>query len=360
MRRTNIPIEITEAAAEWCGRLDDAPTAEREAFAEWLQTSPVHVAEFLRVTAVRAALRRSVQRHPEWVESLLAAPANVVHLPLPEVASRLPVAAKSRRTAWPMVAAALALSVAMMVYLNVEQATTLVIETGVGEQRFVVLEDRSTIQLNTDSHIEVAMTAAHRDVRLVRGEAMFTVVKDPSRPFRVRSSGVIAEAVGTRFSVYRSARETVVTVVEGTVVVDRIGKTPLDPRDLTPGGVRLTFGNQAIVADVASVILPVAIDIDRATAWTQRKLIFEGEVLERVVAEFNRYNCSRMHIDDVGLHDRRISGVFDANDPEAFLALLSSLEPINVREGADGERALSRAGTRVEKPAVPSAAAATP
>ncbi len=56
--------------------------------------------------------------------------------------------------------------------------------TGVGEQRTIKLEDGSTIALNTDTAVRVELTDRMRRVSLLRGEALFNVAKDPTRPFR--------------------------------------------------------------------------------------------------------------------------------------------------------------------------------
>ncbi len=53
----NIPNEVTEAAADWYDQLNgDVDEHTREAFVDWLATSPTHVAEFLRLNTVRHQL----------------------------------------------------------------------------------------------------------------------------------------------------------------------------------------------------------------------------------------------------------------------------------------------------------------
>ena len=71
--------------------------------------------------------------------------------------------------------------------------------TGVGEQRVVTLEDGSTIQLNTDTAVDVTFSENKRDIRLLQGEAAFTVTSDPGRPFTVRSESLDTRALGTFF-----------------------------------------------------------------------------------------------------------------------------------------------------------------
>ena len=73
--------------------------------------------------------------------------------------------------------------------------------------------------------------------------------------------------------------------------------------------------------------------------------MFDDEPLSAIVTEFNRYNRSRLIITDAALNDKRLSGVFDANDPDEFIALLSSLERIDVQQSSEGHRTLLRIET---------------
>ena len=80
-------------------------------------------------------------------------------------------------------------------------------------------------------------------------------------------------------------------------------------------------------------------------SWRQRRLIFDAERLEAVAAEFNRFNTNAMIIDDQSLKDLRISGVFEANDPESLLAFLQANEGAVLEVGADGATRVRRTGT---------------
>jgi transmembrane sensor len=54
--------------------------------------------------------------------------------------------------------------------------------TVIGKQSLVSLSDGTRIRLNTDSLIEVSYSPNSRRVHMVRGEALFEVAKDASRP----------------------------------------------------------------------------------------------------------------------------------------------------------------------------------
>ena len=66
------------------------------------------------------------------------------------------------------------------------------------------------VHLNTRSRVEVNFTGAARDIRLLEGEALFTVARDPARPFTVYAGTNIIQAVGTQFNVLRRPSGTTV------------------------------------------------------------------------------------------------------------------------------------------------------
>ena len=84
-----------------------------------------------------------------------------------------------------------------------------------------MLDDGSVAELNRGAEIEVNYTVAERRVVLRRGEALFTVAKNPARPFVVRAGGVDVRAVGTAFNVKLAGPNLEVLVTEGTVHVSQ-------------------------------------------------------------------------------------------------------------------------------------------
>ena len=91
--------------------------------------------------------------------------------------------------------------------------------TTAGRYERVVLDDGSVLELYGDTSAEVRLAPAERRVRLARGEAHVTVVRDATRPFVVEAGGVAARTVGTAFNVRLGAREVEVLVTEGKVSV---------------------------------------------------------------------------------------------------------------------------------------------
>jgi transmembrane sensor len=310
--RAQINEQILEEACDWfidCneGALD---AAGRERFNQWLRRSPVHVRAYLEIGGAWEDSDKLNGGRPFDPAALVARPTGRKVAPL----------------LYALAAAAL-LALGMGVVIQRDAHTT---TTGIGEQRSIVLEDGSAVELNVRSRLRVRFSRAERRVELVYGQALFQVKKDAVRPFVVVSSGTCVQAVGTQFDVYRKAIGTVVTVVEGRVAVtaDRAVAGGAGPP------VVLSTGEQLIVTPQATPH-PARIDVAAATAWTQRKLVFDETPLAEAVAEFNRYNSRQMIIADASLADYHIRGKFAAGDPDRLLQFLRDRFDVDVHEQGD-------------------------
>lgn len=196
--------------------------------------------------------------------------------------------------------------------------------TKVGEQRSTKLADGSFIFLNTDSKAEVSFSDKVRAVRLVRGEALFVVEHDSTRPFTVIAGDAIVRAVGTQFNVRRRADGADVAVVEGSVQV-----TALDEPQ------KLAAGEEAEVEK--GRIAPMANHtVAEAVAWRQRRLVFHDTRLVDVADEFNRYNRTKIRIEGDAARDMELSGIFDADRPQALMLYAAKNSQLIVEpEGSD-------------------------
>lgn len=302
--------QILEEACGWfidCNE-DALDAAETERFNQWLRRSPEHVRAYLEIAAAWESSDRLKGARP--VDTAMRKPA---------------------RYFWAAaVAAAVLVAVGVGFVIRRDSYTTAT--TGIGEQHAIVLEDGSAVELDARSRLQVRFSHAERRVELVYGQALFKVKQDAARPFIVISSGTRVQAVGTQFDVYRKAIGTAVTVVEGRVAVTEVPGVQMP--------VFLSAGEQLVVTP-QTIAHAVRIDVASATAWTQRKLVFDETPLSEVVAEFNRYNSRQMIIDDASLADYHIRGKFDAGDPDRLLQFLRDRFGVNVREQG-GEIRISR------------------
>lgn len=225
------------------------------------------------------------------------------------------------------------------------------IETAVGQQRTLTLEDGSTVQVNTGTAVTVHFTPRKREVRLADGEARFTVAHNPDRPFIVTTPQACVRAVGTVFNVQVGGHRTAIAVLEGHVRVFgraeemEVSQSPVlnrqTPRFLRPAQ-DLYQGERAAVSERGSILRNAGPSIERVSAWTRRQLVFRDEPLSDLVAEFNRYHDKKLRIADPGLAGFRVSGTFDAYDLPSLMQYLEEYQGVHARLEADGSETLTR------------------
>lgn len=183
--------------------------------------------------------------------------------------------------------------------------------TATGEARSLNLADGSKIELNTDTAITLDLGPDERRVQLLRGEAWFEVSADAARPFVIRSGDGWVKVVGTRFSVSRQGEQTRVRVAQGKVQVSAGGEQTVL---LEPGrGVDYRDDRLGPVT---------AFDGAAEFAWRQRQLVFRQQPLADVVDELNRYWPGQTLVLGEALRQRKVSGVFEIDKPDAVLKAL--------------------------------------
>jgi transmembrane sensor len=356
-----IRLAIAEQAAEWfvAHRTETLDEAGREAFAEWLKASPVHVEEYLRTAAISGELRR-VSQDPRlpieaWIAEATSQPpgvepqrpdtpdshssANVVFLgqgPISPHGRRAPRWISGWRLAGVLSIPAIVLAAFLMSFL-LSGAPARAYETAHGAQRTWQLADGTMLRLNTDSAVEVRFSRSERVVALERGQAFFKVTHDVHRRFRVIAGQAEVVAVGTQFDVYRHGQTIQVTVLSGRVAVFSGDTLPAsDDATLPAGALYLPAGQRVRI--VGGVIgKPAGVDLHETESWLRGQIAFEQLPLGEVAAEFNRYIPVPIEIDDPSLHSLRVSGVFDDQDSASFLAFVRTL-----KTGVVIERSASR------------------
>jgi transmembrane sensor len=341
---------IAEQASEWLVASDERPLDARDAaaLAAWLKTSPVHVEEFLGVSAVARDLREA-RADPEYALDAILARARAEQVaPVRTLWLRM-VGAFRGETSGPWLtvavtmAACLVLSLGWFLPWNVKPgghpsvstgATALHFETRHGEELSRRLADNSILHLNTDSAVTIRYGKNERLVMLTSGQADFEVAHEPDRAFRVIAGAAEVVDLGTKFDVRLQHDSTVVTVIEGRVAV----APSITAEELGTGSnegharrvVQLGANQQISVIEGEWPAAPVAVDAERTTAWLRREIVFDHEPLELVAAEYNRYSAKPIEIATPALRKLPISGVFATDDTEAFVAFLRSLKGVRV------------------------------
>lgn len=312
---------IERQAREWLIRMDgDEPlsNADREALQEWIQRSALHREELTRLANF-------------WSQ------ANI----LTELGVCLESAARERSGArWvaPIAVAASAVLASVIVawwYLHrMDEAVNGTYGTVIGQQKAISLSDGSSIQLNTDSQVQVVYSGAWRKIRLLRGEALFFAKADSNRPFEVYAANRVVRAIGTAFAVHFEGNTVDVTVTKGVVDVgEEAGSAQTtaipEPIEASPPARslgRLKAGEMTRVGGGGSDHLDVhrlaEPELRRRMAWQEGYLAFSGEPLSEVIEQVNRYSPVTLEIGDPKLASVAIGGRFRIGDLDAVLDVL--------------------------------------
>jgi len=211
-----------------------------------------------------------------------------------------------------------------------EQLDSQTFETLVGARKTFELADGSTVDLNTNSLIDVRYSPRERHLELKRGEATFTVAHDPSRPFRVLVGHTVFEAVGTEFNLeIMTDRNIELVVTDGRV---RVAARPLEQSSGETASIEATTPDTPVLVAAGEEFTvggdsPVAVVIDRADidarlSWHRDDLVFRGETLGQVLQEIGRYTTVEFILLDDGLRSRPVGGVFKVGDVQGALNTL--------------------------------------
>lgn len=328
------PIE--SAAAAWVVRLSEGLKPDEEAdLAAWLAADPRH-------EAALAEFQHGWDRFAPVAAEVTAASATS---PGPDATLVSGVFPRRRALRYATIAFAAAAAVALGLNLALRpapQASTRPPLLPLCEER--TLADGSMVELNRGAEITVAFTAGERRVELVRGEAHFTVTKNPVRPFIVTAGGVQVRAVGTAFNVRLDAVAVEVVVTEGSVRVN--------PPVAAAVGEELPMlhaGDHTAVplAPVATAALPVVVALApdalaARLAWQPRLLEFDDVPLSEIVAEFNRRNPARLTIEGTALGALRLTATVRSDNMDGFVRLMESNYGVRVEPRGTAEIVLRR------------------
>ncbi len=333
------PAEIEHQAAAWLARRDRGLTAaEQDEFFQWLAEDSRHGDWLAKHQQTIAGLRLLAQWKPEHgtrpnPDLLAAAPA--------------PAPATSRKIFRWLVPVGFAAAAALAVLIWRPHPGSDAPSAPAAAQSSIVrrvLEDGSTIDLNYGADVAVDYSATRRGIRLVRGEAHFTVAKNPERPFFVNVGSVEVCAVGTAFNVNFRSQAVEVLVTEGKVRVSHASLERVDGTAAPPPTVVIPIleAGQRTVVPLAGQVTAPRIDavspqeIARVTAWQPRQLEFSDTPLAQVVAEFNASNRIKMVVDDPRLASLPVGASLRSDNVEGFVRMLQASFHVTAEHRADG------------------------
>jgi transmembrane sensor len=318
---------IAERAALWLLTVqsEQLSVSQRAEFIDWLRESPLHIAEMLRV----CRLQRDLANFKGWdqIAPMDGGPASA----LIEFFESRSVAAAVRppghRVRNMMLLAASVAALCVLAILVLARFDQIVLSTQLGERREMTLVDGSVVDLAPNSEVVVRYRARERLIALNHGEALFHVARNPNRPFIVQAALTSVRAVGTVFNVGRD-------VVEGRVSVSqRSASNAADaPAESCATALCLGADEQVSISPAGRATAVRKVRSDAEIGWATGRLAFENETVAEIARRFNLYNRTQIQVLDADLAARRISGIFQASDPESFVAFVQAVAGAQVAQ----------------------------
>lgn len=331
--------EIETSAAKWFARRDAGLTpSEEKDYRRWLAQDPRNAEELAKLEGAWATFGRPTA----------AGSADAL---LVELAGRR--TRRQRRSRMAMAAVALLLvGFTVMRWPKGGSASVSAPIAVVHRPSERVLADGSKITLREGAEVDVHYTEADRRVLLLKGEALFEVAKDPSRPFIVQGEGVDVRAVGTAFAVQLNKGAVDVLVTEGTVSVatspatkpavtesrsEKLANTAVPTPMMVTAGKRVVVDNKVTASPRQPETVAPA-EIENRLSWRAPRVEFNGMPLAEAVEMLNREaegrTPTRLRVADRSLDSMRVSGVFRTDNMDAFVFVLENAFDVKI-ERAD-------------------------
>ncbi len=309
---------ITDAAAHWCMRLHagDCTTGERQAFAKWHDSDPLHAFEYAAMLEI-------------WDVA--------DHLPRSETTPVVvPFKPRSRLRSY-AVAAAICLAALPLAAFTGWEAGWLPSSyeryQATNSLRQVTLGDGSLVELNLGTELVYSNYKDQRRVTLKKGEAFFKVTHDSVHPFVVRAGTGQVRVTGTQFNVWKYEDQVRVMLLEGSVQISS---------DQLHGSVPLTPGMQASYqqGDATPRVREIAAN-DPALAWRQGKLILDNLALAEALPLINRYLSKPVMLADANTGAIRIGGIYNLAEVNNLVSSLPKVLPVYLTQNQDGNPVLN-------------------
>jgi len=226
-----------------------------------------------------------------------------------------------------------------------------------GEQARFSLPDGSLVHLNTDSLLAISFSEGHRQLELIKGEALFDVAKDKSRPFSVTSGEQSFTALGTIFNVQKNDSDHLELIVtEGRVLIADANEPLIKLTQKISNNDQISINKSiVVVGEKATIINNIQLPktklkeqaLYQELAWRKGELIFIGESLEVALDEISRYADVNFTIVDEELANERVAGYFKTRDVDTLLNSISLNFDINYTKTADNRILITKAPTSI-------------
>lgn len=288
--------EVVRAAARWLALLEsgEASRADLQRLAQWRASNSLHESAWQKAQLLR---QRFSQLPSELAMATLDRPAASRRALLKQalgIAALVP-------TAW-LLSRQLPL-----------EAWTADVHTAVGERRQLALSDGTTLQLNTDSAVNIDLKAGR--IRLARGEVAVNVPEAVNLSLQVPFGQVAISGAEVCVRLFDEACRVLVTR----------GVATLQP--LRGTAITLQAGQQASLR--ATGLGPVSAVDDLLLGWRDGVLRLDDRPLGDLLRELRRYRPGLLRWAPE-LETLRVTGTFRVDDTDRVLALLAASLPLEV------------------------------
>ena len=298
-------------AIDWHIRLRDGDVADWEAFTAWLEVDSAHARAYDAVV-----LADDIFDSPATDGFAREAANDDEPLPLRRFRGRGWAAGLGA-------IAAVLIAVVVVPMLGSGQDRYEVV-TATGEHRVIALDDGTQIALNGMSRIILD----HEDPRFARlneGEALFSVKRDPARPFTVTVGDSRIQDVGTVFNVVHQAKTISLEVSEGSVLFN-------PDREAIP----LKAGQTLYDAGLGDKLVIGSKEPSIIGTWRDGRLIYQNAELSTLANDLSRNLGVQVSVDPA-IAARQFTGVIQVErNHETLFARLSSVLGLDVRKTSKG------------------------
>ena len=222
-----------------------------------------------------------------------------------------------------------------------------------GNRTKIILPDGSQVWLNAGSKLDYNNLLFNKDLREVslNGEAYFDVTKNANKPFIIHTRKMDIKVLGTAFNIRSYSDE---QVAEASLIRGSIEVTLKDRKDqkiiLKPNE-KISIASDEKPKEEKNIKKPLVINsvssipqivvkelqpnpvsnIIGEIAWTQNKLYFEDERLDKVALIIERWFGKPVIIQNEALKKLRYTGNFENESLEEILSYLKLSAPFNFR-----------------------------
>lgn len=233
-------------------------------------------------------------------------------------------ARKPRYARYAWLAACVALLAILLVPVWQVEPDILQLHTEKGQIQTFRLDDGSSLTLGGDSLAQVNLSDTDRQVWLQKGDAVFDVSPDETRPFIVTVKNSHIRVLGTLFDVQQRAEQITVGVAHGRVEVSQNHQ------------VQLLTNNQAVILDKQGMSPVQFLPDSQFANWRQQRFNFQDSTLEDVISVLNRYSNVTLKLSHPTLASQRLTAAFRLDQLEQMLDALQLSHNIHWRKDAQG------------------------